>query len=158
MIQYRVIAIPEDIADKVRASLRSPQYGHPAHLELATGFGPCRFCLRTFQEGQEERILFTYNSFSGTDMIPLPGPIFIHQRYCLRYQDPGFPPDLNRLDLILEGYNADGKATAFENPVIERAEEAVLKLLSDEGVMFIQIRNAKAGCFVARIERILDAA
>lgn len=158
MIRYRVTAISYDIADKVRTSLRSPQYGHPAHLELATGFGPCRSCLHTFQEGQEERILFTYNSFSGTDLTPQPGPIFIHQKDCHRYQESEFPSDLNRLELLLEAYNAEGKVTASKNPVIGKAEEAILKLLSDESVTFVQIRNAKAGCYVARIERLLDAA
>lgn len=156
MIRYKVTAIPNDIASEVRITLRSPQYGHPAHIELATGFGPCRSCLRTFQEGQEDRILFTYNSFSGTDMTPQPGPVFIHQKTCDRYQETGFPSDLNKLDLLLEAYNTEGKVTELNNPVVGEAEEAVIKLLSDKSVMFVHIRNAKAGCYVARIERLLD--
>jgi hypothetical protein len=154
MIRFKVTAISDDIANKVRTSLRSPQYGHPAHLELATGFGPCRFCLHTFREGEEERILFTYNSFSGTDITPQPGPVFIHHKACDRYQEAGLPSDLNRLDLLLEAYNTEGKVTEFTNPVAGKAEEAIIKLLSDEKVIFIHIRNAKAGCYVARVERM----
>ncbi len=59
MTSYRVIAIPEQIAQHVRATLKSPQYGHPAHVEVAKGYGPCRSCLQTFHTGEEQRILFT---------------------------------------------------------------------------------------------------
>jgi hypothetical protein len=61
MHDYRIVPIPAGIAEAVRATGRSPQYGHPAHVDLALGYGPCRCCLRTFREAHEKRILFTYN-------------------------------------------------------------------------------------------------
>jgi hypothetical protein len=154
MSLYRVVAISDAVVDYVRTSLRSPQYGHPAHLELATGFGPCRYCLHTFHEGQEERLLFTYNTFSDTDFTPLPGPVFIHHKSCSRYMDAGLPRDLNNLELLLEGYNAHGRVTVFENPDIGKVEDSILKMFSDDDLVFIHLRNAKAGCFVARVERL----
>jgi len=60
-ISFRIVPIDATIADSVRREHRSPQYGHPATVEVAKGYGPCRQCLRTFRAGEEDRILFTYN-------------------------------------------------------------------------------------------------
>lgn len=38
---FRVAGIPSVLAAQVRRSMRSPQYGHPAHREIAAGYGPC---------------------------------------------------------------------------------------------------------------------
>jgi hypothetical protein len=43
MIRYRISGIPERLAQRVRSTLRSPQYGHPAYVETATGYGPGMF-------------------------------------------------------------------------------------------------------------------
>src|SRR5260370_19998544 len=77
MNSIRVVAIPTKTAEIVRATLKSPGYGHPAHIEVAGGYGPCRHCLRDFRVGQEKRILFTYDAFYGVEPAPLAGPIFI---------------------------------------------------------------------------------
>jgi hypothetical protein len=82
---FRVAAIPTKVADLVRSTMRSPGYGHPAHTEIATGYGPCRHCLRDFQLGKDRRILFTYDPFYGIEPLPLPGPIFIHAGACERF-------------------------------------------------------------------------
>lgn len=90
MTEYRVLAIPESTAEAVRSTLASPQYGHPAHVELAQGYGPCRLCLRFFAVGQERRILFTYDPFEETGASPLPGPVFIHETACDRYPEVAY--------------------------------------------------------------------
>lgn len=158
MSQYRVLAISDAVAEAVRANLRSPQYGHPAYVELAAGFGPCRSCLRTFNEGQEERVLFTYNTFSDTTITPLPGPVFIHRDACAPYAEAGMPSDLNTLDLLVEAYNEDGSVIAWEHPAPGNVEDAVLKLFSTQEARFLHLRNAKAGCYVARVERLTEDA
>ncbi|MBV9737341.1 MAG: DUF1203 domain-containing protein, partial [Candidatus Eremiobacteraeota bacterium] len=66
----------------MRSLQTAPIYGHPAHIEVATGYGPCRHCLRTFNVGREQRILFTYDPFQGIEDVPLPGPVFIHAVPC----------------------------------------------------------------------------
>ncbi len=66
MPTFHYAGITNALAVEVRQTRRSPQYGHPAHQELAKGTGPCRLCLRTFAVGEEERILFTYQPFSST--------------------------------------------------------------------------------------------
>src|SRR3954447_18333590 len=106
MSDFRVIPISDAIAGKVSDTLRAPGYGHPAHVEVAAGFGPCRSCLRTFREGAEERALFTWDAFQGTDGGASPGPVFIHRDACEAWSGEGFPPELLPLSLMLEGYGA----------------------------------------------------
>ena len=67
MTRFRTIPIPASLAEAARIDARSPQYGHPAHRELAKGTGPCRLCLQTFRVGEEHRLLFTYDPVAGLD-------------------------------------------------------------------------------------------
>ncbi len=108
MAGFRVLPIDSALAEQVRSTLKSPQYGHPAHVELATGYGPCRACLKQFRTGEEDRILFTYNPFESLDSYPSPGPVFIHAKSCPGYDAlQSFPEELRSLPLTLEAYGAD---------------------------------------------------
>ena len=154
MIEYRIAAIPEVISSKVRNTLVSPQYGHPALVDLAKGYGPCRSCLKTFHKGEENRILFTYNPFEGLDALPSPGPIFIHEEECHRYEGTTFPLEIRSLPLYFEGYGQEGLILETERIVNEGIEEAIERFFLNTEVKYINIRNAEAGCFIARIDRI----
>jgi hypothetical protein len=91
-VPLRVIAIPTAIADAVRSTNKAPRYGHPVHTEVASGYGPCRHCLKTFSVGEDKRTLFTYDPFDGIHSVPLPGPVFIHAEDCARYpEENGYP-------------------------------------------------------------------
>jgi hypothetical protein len=152
MRAYRIQGIPVSIATAARSGRRSPQYGHPAHLETATGYGPCRLCLRTFRVGVDERLLFTYQPFTDPAALPAPGPVFIHAAECERYDGAALPEDLRPLPLVLEGYAADG-ALVVQRRVGDTAFEAVLDaVLETSGVDYAHLRNAEAGCFIARIQ------
>jgi hypothetical protein len=157
MSYYHVVAIPEELADQVRATLKSPQYGHPAHVEVATGYGPCRSCLRTFQEGEEERILFTYNPFAGLDAYPSPGPVFIHREGCPRYEEAGFPEGIRRLPLTLEAYGRGRWLVTRESVAGGDVDGAVARLFAHPAVEYVHVRNTEAGCYIARIERAEEA-
>lgn len=150
---YKVKPIAKEISEKVRQTLISPQYKHPASVSLATGYGPCRSCLRTFEAGEEERILFTYNAFEGLSNLPLPGPIFVHRNACEAYDGPHFPPDLIDLPLLFEGFGDNSDLIIRERVDKNRIDDQIEEILRSESVRFINIRNAEAGCFVARVER-----
>jgi hypothetical protein len=153
MPPYRFQGIPDSIAAAARESMKSPQYGHPAHSEVATGYGPCRQCLRTFQVGAEDRLLFTYQPFSDPHALPAPGPVFIHRAQCERYDGAELPPPLRPLPLALEGYGANGALLA-QRRVGALTFEAVLQdVFETPEVQYAHIRNSQAGCFIARIDR-----
>ena len=152
MSEYRVVALSQHTADEVRSSQRAPGYGHPAHVETATGSGPCRLCLEPFRTGEEERVLFTYNPFPDHGTMPCPGPIFVHKVPCSRYEGAGFPPALLGLPLTLEGYDPIG-LPLLRRSVIGDPDGSVREVLARPQVAYAHLRNTTAGCFVARIER-----
>lgn len=154
MASFRVVGIPAGLSQEVRTTLSSPQYHHPAHVETAAGYGPCRSCLATFEEGQEERILFMYNPFAGLDPYPSPGPIFIHREECAAWEAESFPPMLRHLPLTFEGYGEDRWIVARERVADGEAERAIARLFADPAVRYIHVRNTEAGCFIARVERV----
>jgi hypothetical protein len=150
---FRIVPIDAALADRVRAEQRSPQYGHPATTEVATGYGPCRQCLRTFRTGEEERMLFTYDPVPKGSGFPQPGPVFIHKDPCQPFDGAGVPPELPDLPLFLEGFGR-GTWTVRREPVDPLAIDAdIAAMLRDPAIELVQIRNAEAGCFVARVER-----
>jgi hypothetical protein len=152
---FRVIPINPAIAGEVRQSLKSPQYGHPAHTDTGEDHPPCRLCLRRIRPGEERRILFTYNSFTSSDPYPSPGPIYIHENECSPFDgDSIFPEDLKKSRLMLEGYGEGRWLVAREQPVEDEIEKAVDRIFRNPAVQYMHIYSAKAGCFIARIERI----
>jgi hypothetical protein len=133
--------------------MKSPQYGHPVHAETATGYGPCRLCLQTFQVGTDERLLFTYQPFTDPAAVPAPGPVFIHRGRCARYDGPELPEALRSLPMLLEGYGANG-VLLVQRRVGTSPFEAVLAGVCDPAeVRYAHLRNAEVGCFIARIDR-----
>jgi hypothetical protein len=154
MALFRVLAIPTPVAESVRATGKAPRYNHPVHIEVAKGYGPCRHCLRAFHVGEENRTLFTYDSFDGIESLPLPGPVFIHSDQCERYpEDGGYPEDLKVHPAVLNVYAKGPKLLdqVFTEP--GEAEERIANFLIDPKVDYIEVRDRKAGCFDFRVER-----
>lgn len=159
MQAYRVVAVHDRVADTVRKTLRSPGYGHPAHAEVATGYGPCRQCLRTFAVGKERRILFTYDAFYGKEDLPLPGPVFIHEHHCERYPESGgFPVDMTSHRVTLNAYARGRRLIAQKYVSNGEVEPRLQQLLQDRDVAYIHVRDTDAGCYDFCIERANDEA
>ena len=151
---FRVAAIPTKVAELVRTTRSSPGYGHPAHEEVATGYGPCRHCLRDFQVGKDRRILFTYDPFHGIEPLPLPGPIFIHAESCERFSDAaGFPQDLRSHRLTFAAYGDSRRLVSEEYVANGEVEPAITRLLERNEVNYVHVRDTEAGCYDFRIER-----
>ncbi len=153
-MNYKIVPIPSEIARSVREIMKSPQYGHQAFADVAKGYGPCRQCLKTFVKGADERILFTYNAFENLSDLPLPSPIFIHKNECESFAGDAFPSDLLDLPLLFEGYADDSKLVEREAMKKEVLENQIAEIFDISQVKYINIRNAEAGCFIARIERL----
>ena len=154
MLRYRVSGIPEHLAQTARSTLHSPQYGHPAHVEIATGYGPCRQCLKTFNQGQEERILFTYQPFVSPGALPAPGPVFIHREACRQYDELRFPEELRAVPLVLESYAERGMLLSQQRVGERTVEDVIEEQLAEPRVEYLHLRNAEAGCFVARVQPV----
>jgi hypothetical protein len=153
-IATRVVPLPASIADEARRTGRSPGYGHPVHVELATGYGPCRQCLRRFRVGEERRILFTFDAFAGLSAYPQPGPIFIHEEACAPWEAHlAFPAELRELPLTLEAFGRERWPLLYERVAGDDVDAAIQRLLSLPAAEYLHLRNSEAGCYIARIER-----
>jgi len=153
-MKYKVIPIPSEIAGEVRETLVSPQYRSlAASVSVANGYGPCRSCLQVFDQGNDRRIYLTYNSFDGLSPLPDPGPIFIHENQCERFDRDGFPPDLLDLPVYLEAFADNSQIVSRTSMDSETVDSEIVKLFENDDVKFINLRNAEAGCFMARVER-----
>jgi hypothetical protein len=154
MSDFRVIALSESFAGQVRATRRSPGYGHPVHEEAAGDPWPCRVCLKRGEPRGEGRLLFTLDAFRGVEELPLPGPVFIHAEPCARHgEDAGFPDDLRRVPLTFNAYGKGRKLRAQEYVESGDVEPTIRALLARDDVDYLHLRHKAAGCYLARIER-----
>jgi hypothetical protein len=152
-MQFIVRGVPQEIADEVRRTRLSPGYGHPAHLEVAGGTGPCRCCLKPFIPGRDQRLLFTYRPRAGDGSLMAPGPVFIHADHCVAYDAPGFPNLLRSLPLAFEARTSGGRVTEISARDDAPAEAQIKVLFDDYFAGWLHVRHAEAGCFIARIDR-----
>jgi hypothetical protein len=149
-MNYRILPIPAEISEKVRQTMVSPQYKSlAAAASVANGYGPCRSCLRVFNQGADRRIFFTYNSFEGFSKLPDPGPVFIHANECESFEGR-FPEDILDLPVFFEAFGDDSRMIERERMERDQVDEQVTRLLSMPGVRFVNLRNAEAGCYIAK--------
>ena len=154
MIPIRIVAIPTEVAESVRTTLRAPVYGHPAHIDDLAEPAPCRHCLRLIAPHVDRAVLFTYNRFANVESLPLPGPIYIHAESCERYpEQAGVPDELRASPRTLEAYSHGRKLRGHEYVVDGKIEPAVERLFAQAEVDYIQVCSTTAGCFTFRIER-----
>jgi hypothetical protein len=154
MAEIRVIALPTETVQKVLATMKSPGYGHPAHTEVATGYGPCRHCLKPFRVGEEMRTLFTCNPFYKLAEVPLPGPVFVHTQVCERFdEEGGYPAELLRYPALLEGYDSEQGLVVQRKAVGANHELVLEEIFENAAVRYVMVRDLEAGCFDFRIER-----
>lgn len=154
MHPIRIVAIPTEVAEAVRATRKSPGYGFPAHTELSLDGAPCRHCLRIIKADEERQILFTYDRFAGLESLPQPGPVYIHERSCPRHAgDAGFPEELRDSPRTLEAYALGRRLLGQEYVADGKFESAIEKLFARGDVDYIQVNSTTAGCFTFRIER-----
>ena len=152
-MRFTVRGVPQEIADEVRRTRRSPGYGHPAHEELAGGTGPCRCCLQPFVAGRERRLLFTFRPPGDSSSLMAPGPVFVHADHCSAFDGDGFPDALRGLPLAFEARGTHSRVTAVSCDPALPAESHISSLFASDQHQWLHLRHALAGCFIARIER-----
>ena len=149
-MSFVIEPISSEIVNTVRESMVSPQYKSlPAIESVADGYGPCRSCLRVFEQGSDRRIYFTYNAFEGHSSLPDPGPVFIHAESC-EPCDGGLTEDILGLPVYFEAYGENSRLIERERMDKLNFCQQLTALLSLQGVKFVNLRNAEAGCYIAK--------
>ena len=154
MSTFRVVAIPTNVAESVRATGKAHTYGFPAHKEIAAGRAPCRHCLKLIEKGQEELLLFTFDPFQEHGVPPLPGPVYIHVEACARHEEtPAIPEEYRGRMLTLFAYGGERKLIS-EIRVADGEEEKVSsEMFANSEVKYVHVRSTEAGCYLFRLER-----
>lgn len=154
MSTFRVTAIPTEVAEEVRRTGKSPNYGFPAHREIAAGRAPCRHCLQLIRRDEEELLLFTYDPFRELGEPPLPGPVYVHAEACPRHPESEVIPEIYRGRLLtLEGYGEDRALLKEVRASNGEEQVAAEKLFQDAQIRYVHVRSTEAGCFLFRLER-----
>jgi hypothetical protein len=152
MSQFRVKPIDQSLARRIRETLCDPIYGLPVQVEPATGYGPCRLCLKTLGPG-EPRILFLYNAFSAGQEADLAGPVFIHAGRCEPYDEPSaFPEEIAALPIVLRAYDSHRRCVLEIAPTPGAVDASLEALFESENAAFVHVRNAEAKCFIVRVD------
>lgn len=163
MSSFHAVAIPTEVAETVRSTMKSPKYEFPAYREVAAGRAPCRHCLELVKLNEEELILFTMDAFLGLPnsetVPPSPGPVYIHAEECSRYAGEDTIPETYRGRLLtLEAFGADRKLVEEVRATDSREEVLAAELFRNPEVRYINVRSTEAGCFLFRLERNQSAA
>jgi hypothetical protein len=154
MQQWKIVAVPTAVADAVRASMKSPLYGFPAHRETAAGRAPCRHCLKLIRPQEEELILFTYDAFHGQGVWPAPGPVYIHAQACSRFAGDGSMPEEYRgQPLTLEAFGGNRERLGERLVKAAGGDGAIQELFANPAVQYLHVRSTTAGCYLFRVER-----
>jgi hypothetical protein len=156
MLSIRVVAIPTELAERVRKEAKDPRFGFPAHTAAAGEGLPCRHCLDWIAKGTERATLFTHDPFAGLEKFPLPGPVYIHAEGCARYpENGGIPMHLMGSPRTLNAYGHGRRLLGQEYVDGVNAEAAIARLFERPEVDYVHVRSTTAGCYTFRLERAL---
>jgi Protein of unknown function (DUF1203) len=151
-LRYSIRPIPSDVADRIRQTLID-DFGNPLTVVATDSPAPCRHCLRIASAG-ERLIVFSYRPFSSIGPYAEVGPIFVHADACEAYDKPDqFPPDFVQRTLTMRGYNEHGTIETAELSVPGEPEASLERLLANERVRFVHVRNPAWGCYDFQVDR-----
>lgn len=127
---------------------------------IASGGEPCRDVLRRAKPG-EELILASYCPFTTSGPYKEYGPVFVlasPSNENVEYQSlplpQGSPTDyLREQPFVLRAYSKEENIAAAELVEPSDAQEALIRMFSNNQVEFILARYAAYGCYGFRIER-----
>jgi hypothetical protein len=155
VMALRVAGIPTADAERFRAG-GADANGRAPLVGVAHGMSnPCRHCLGLIAGG-EPKLILGYRPFDAP-LHPYAevGPIFLHQRPCIRYESNALPAWFKFLDpAAIRGYGEDGWIR-YETGQVVRGDDlagAAASILQDPGVAYVHIRS-KFGCFQCRVDR-----
>lgn len=114
---------------------------------------PCRVSLEDAEEG-ETLILLHHVSHDVSSPYRSAYAIYVRETAVevASYRDT-LPPVFANRPLAMRGFSSEAMLTAARLALPGQAEAAILELLADEAIDYIDVHNAAHGCFAARVER-----
>jgi hypothetical protein len=158
-MNFKIVPISKDHIERLRSAGRD-DFGNEIIEQIAGGYGPCRVSLKPFRPGVDRRILLGHSPFEVANAFNQPGPIFVNSAGVDEYADVHrFPPEIKadkeHFPLTLIGYNASQQMVFSELVGDQDVDQMIGRIFDDEPeVVYLHARNAEAGCFICKIERL----
>lgn len=115
---------------------------------------PCRRCLLDAQPG-EVLHLISYDPFPADSVTPYRGTmaIFVHANDCEKFAGNELPERQLRRLMSVRAFDEKHMMVAAEVVEGSELEKVAGGMLADENAKYINVHNAKPGCFAVRVER-----
>ncbi|KAJ4244583.1 hypothetical protein NW762_014439 [Fusarium torreyae] len=133
-----------------------PMENNPITITVTNGMGaPCRRCLLDATPG-EQMYLIGYDPFPVDSVTPYRGTyaIFIHAHDCTPFTGATLPKrQLKRLQAT-RAFDENHMLVASEIVNESEFEKVVGEMLADEKASYVNVYNAKPGCFAVQVQRM----
>ena len=159
MSNFKIVPLSKPFVQHTREA-RKDDFGHEVIEQVATGPGPCRISLKTFERGVDKRLLFTHSPFAIDNTYNQPGPVFINAGDVEEYKDiHRFPPEIKAnkksFPLTLIGYNSEQMMALTRLVGDADVDELITEIFNQQPeIAYLHARNAQACCFICKIERV----
>jgi hypothetical protein len=159
MKKFKIVPLSKEYAATIRATGKD-EFGHQVVEQVATGLGPCRVSLKPFEKGKDVRLLISHSPFAIGNAFNQPGPVFIHKEEVSAYADIyRFPPEIKAnkksFPLTLIGYSNDQLMVFTQLVADDDVDELIPEIFElHPEVAYLHARNAEAGCYICKIERV----
>ena len=158
-MSFKIVPVSKQYICDLR-STGLDDFGNEIVEQIAGGYGPCRVSLRPFKPGVDRRMLLSHSPFKIANAFNQPGPIFVNSGEIEEYSDVHyFPPEIKadkqNFPLSLIGYNRK-QEMVFSEIVGDQDVDAMIERIfgQEKNVEYLHARNAQAGCFICKIERV----
>jgi hypothetical protein len=159
-MSFRIVPLSKEYAARIRAAGRD-DFGNETIEQVAAGYGPCRVSLKPFVPGIDRRVLASHSPFAVANAFNQPGPIFFNASPDIdEYRDVHrFPPEIKadpeNFPLTLIGYSTDQRMVFAELVGDRDVDEMIEQVFNERSdIDFLHARNAEAGCFICKVERV----
>ena len=115
---------------------------------------PCRRCLLDAQPGEVVHLI-SYDPFPADSVTPYRGTmaIFVHANDCKIFTGNALPERQLRRLMSVRAFDDKHMMVAAEVVEGSELEQVAGGMLADEKAKYINVHNAKPGCFAVRVER-----
>ena len=159
MHTFKIVPLDKAFVDKIKRE-KTDTFGIEVTEELAAGVGPCRLSLKPFKPGVDRRLLFLHSPFDQNNAFNQNGPVFVNAADVEPYADIYcFPKEIKadpvNFPLTLIGYNAVQRMVLTKLVGKNDVDDLINEIFeSNPDVEYLHARNAEAGCYICKIERV----
>ena len=115
---------------------------------------PCRISLEDAEIG-EELLLLPYQHQSASTPYAASGPIYVRKSVAQRNANVGEVPEyVSARQISVRGYSSEHMIIEAEVCNGKDVAEEIVNQFRDDAVQYIQLHNAKRGCFSCLVQRV----